>query len=101
MPVFVNKPEFLLREKIAELDSGRVPYDKMPMGSVIDQRYTCYIDGLPLDWEDAEAGHMEAHALGGKTILSNCAMIRKSHNSAMGTMNVLEYKKIYEEKVAA
>jgi hypothetical protein len=66
-----------------------------------DQRYTCYIDGLPLDWEDAEAGHMEAHALGGKTVLSNCAMIRKSHNSAMGTMNVLEYKRIYDEKVAA
>lgn len=42
MPVFVNKPEFLLREKIAELDSGRVPYDKMPMGSVIDQASDWY-----------------------------------------------------------
>lgn len=65
-----------------------------------NQGYVCYIDGLPLDWEDAEAGHIEAHALGGKTILSNCAMIRKSHNSAMGTMNVDEYKKVYEKAAA-
>jgi hypothetical protein len=66
-----------------------------------NQGYVCAIDGLPLDWEDAEAGHIEAHALGGQTVLSNCAMIRKSHNSAMGTMDVREYKKIYDEKAVA
>lgn len=64
------------------------------------QGYVCEIDGLPLDWSDADAGHIEAHALGGQTILSNCAMIRRSHNSAMGTMDVREYKKIYDEVAA-
>ena len=35
MTVRVSKPEFNLREKITELDFDRVPYEKMPAGSVI------------------------------------------------------------------
>ena len=35
MTIRVSKPEFNLREKISELDYSRVPYEKMPAGSVI------------------------------------------------------------------
>ena len=34
MTVRVSKPAFNLREKLTELD-GQVPYEKMPVGSVI------------------------------------------------------------------
>ena len=35
MTVIVQKSEFNLREKLSELDYGRVPYQKMPAGSII------------------------------------------------------------------
>ena len=35
MTVRISKPEFNLREKLTELDYGRVPYQKMPAGSII------------------------------------------------------------------
>ena len=35
MTVRITKPEFNLREKISELDYSRVPYEKMPAGSII------------------------------------------------------------------
>ena len=35
MAVRVNKPAYDVREKIKELDSSRIPYEKMPVGSVI------------------------------------------------------------------
>ena len=35
MTVRFSKPEFNLREKLTELDYSRVPYEKMPSGSVI------------------------------------------------------------------
>ena len=35
MTVRVSKPEFNLREKLTELDYSRVPYEKMPSGSII------------------------------------------------------------------
>ena len=76
-------------------DRSRSFPDWMKQTALLNQDGLCEIDGLPLVWEDAEAGHIEAHALGGKTILSNCAMIRKVHNKAMGTMDVREYKKVY------
>jgi len=64
------------------------------------QGYVCAIDGLPLTWADAEAGHIVAHKNGGRTVLDNLAMIRREHNRAMGTMDVREYKKLWDEKVA-
>ena len=81
-------------------DRSRSFPDWMKQTALLNQDGLCEIDGLPLVWEDAEAGHIEAHALGGKTILSNCAMIRKAHNKAMGTMDVRDYKKVYNEAVA-
>ena len=35
MTVRISKPEFNLREKLSELDYSRVPYEKMPAGSII------------------------------------------------------------------
>ena len=39
MTVRVTKPEFNLRDKLSELDYSRVPYEKMPAGSVIQATY--------------------------------------------------------------
>ena len=35
MVVKITKPEFNLREKLSELDYGRVPFQKIPAGSVV------------------------------------------------------------------
>ena len=35
MVVKITKPEFNLREKLTELDYDRVPFQKMPAGSVV------------------------------------------------------------------
>ena len=35
MAIRISKPEFNLREKLTELDYDRVPYEKMPAGSII------------------------------------------------------------------
>ena len=59
---------------------------------IAEQNYRCAIDGLPLLMQDAEAGHIEAHAHGGLTTYDNLAMIRGCHNKDMGTMSVEEYK---------
>ena len=44
MPVKINahKPEFNLREKLNRLDTARVPYEKMPSGSVIQTQFSYY-----------------------------------------------------------
>tara|TARA_R110002153_G_scaffold88536_1_gene217793 strand:+ start:205 stop:720 length:516 start_codon:yes stop_codon:yes gene_type:complete len=38
MTVYANKPAFNVREKLKEIDYGKVPYHKMPAGSVIQTR---------------------------------------------------------------
>ena len=44
MPIKINvhKPEFNLREKLNRLDTARVPYEKMPSGSVIQTQFAYY-----------------------------------------------------------
>ena len=39
MTVRITKPEFNLREKLTELDYGRVPFQKMPASSIIQTKY--------------------------------------------------------------
>jgi hypothetical protein len=39
MTIYVSKPEINVREKLKELDYARVPYEKMPAGSVIQTQY--------------------------------------------------------------
>jgi len=39
MTVIIQKPEFNLREKLSELEFARLPYEKMPIGSVLQVQY--------------------------------------------------------------
>ena len=49
MTVRVSKPEFNLREKISELDYSRVPYEKMPAGTIIQSASTTITTSLILN----------------------------------------------------
>ena len=40
MTVYASKPAFNVREKLKELDYGKVPYHKMPAGSVVQTQFT-------------------------------------------------------------
>jgi len=63
-----------------------------------EQNWLCDIDGLPLSMSEAEAGHIESHSNGGRSTMDNMRMIRKSHNRAMGTMNLEVYKQHWLEQ---
>jgi len=45
MAIRVSKPEFNLREKLTELDYSRVPYEKMPSGSIVQTQFNYYAVG--------------------------------------------------------
>lgn len=90
--------EFDVRQYITVKDKVRDFPRWMKEITLQKQGYVCAVDGLSLTWEEAEAAHITAHAESGKTILSNCAMVRKKHNQAMGTMSVTEYKKLLKSK---
>ena len=49
MTVRISKPEFNLREKLSELDYSRVPYQKMPAGSIIQSASTTITTSLILN----------------------------------------------------
>ena len=49
MTVRITKPEFNLREKLSELDYSRVPYEKMPAGSIIQAASTTITTSLILN----------------------------------------------------
>ena len=49
MTVRISKPEFNLREKLTELDYSRVPYEKMPAGSIIQAASTTITTSLILN----------------------------------------------------
>ena len=59
-----------------------------------EQNFVCAVDGKKLEWDDAHAAHITAHANGGRTNYSNLAMVRACYNKEMGTMNLNEYKKL-------
>ena len=56
----------------------------------------CEIDGLPLDLNDAVGAHIIAHSEGGKTNRDNLMVCRKEHNDKMGSMNALDYKRVFD-----
>jgi len=58
------------------------------------QNYKCAIDGLPLELADSVWGHDTAWAKGGD--LEDGAVIRRSHNTDMGSTTLEEYKMILE-----
>ena len=70
---------------------------------LISQEWVCYIDGKPLNMEEAHAAHIEAHSKGGWGDKSNLKMVRAEYNLEMGTTNLEIYKqaKIQELGIAA
>ena len=86
-----------------ELDKQRLFPVKMKELSLRRQGRVCYIDGLPLSYNEAEAAHIDAHCKGGYTIQKNIAMVRKCHNRAMGSMNLHKWMKRngFENRVPA
>ena len=49
MTVRISKPQFNLRDKLSELDYSRVPYEKMPAGSIIQSASTTITTSLILN----------------------------------------------------
>lgn len=55
------------------------------------QGFKCYLDGQPVDIEDAIYGHDLAYHKGGETDFLNGKIVRKSHNEDMGGLTFKEY----------
>jgi len=67
----------------------------------IKQDKKCWVTGLPLAFEDAEAGHIVAHANGGRTTVENCVIVHKDENSAMSSTDATLYKIMRQSQKAA
>ena len=93
-----NTP-FNILDYIIVKDKKRVFSESQMISQLSDQNNLCWIDGLSLDMKDAEGAHVKAHSEGGKTIKSNLVMVRKEHNRKAGSMNMIEYKKLWESNV--
>ena len=66
MPVKINvhKPEFNLREKLNRLDTERVPYEKMPSGSVIQTQFTRFdYSGTSNEFETTSSSYQATNFL--------------------------------------
>jgi hypothetical protein len=99
---YLTPQELIDRGVLIVRDTKRTISKKDRENLLAKQRGRCYIDGKKLMLDDAEAGHIVPHSDGGSTSLDNMVMVRRSHNSRMGSMNLETYKKMYlEEKVAA
>ena len=55
------------------------------------------ITGEPIPFQAAVGCHIVPHSDGGKTTYDNLLISDKYHNTKMGTMNALKYKKMYED----
>ena len=58
-----------------------------------EQGGVCYIDGLPLDLEDAIFAHDTPWSKGGR--IEDGKIVRKCHNVDMGSMKLEKYKELY------
>ena len=67
--------------------------------ALINQGYVCALDDLALTLEDSVWGHNIAWAKGGK--LEDGAVIRKCHNTDMGSTTLSEYKKLLQDRKKA
>jgi len=55
------------------------------------------ITGDPIPFQAVVGCHIVPHSDGGKTTYDNLLISDKYHNTKMGTMNALQYKKMYED----
>ena len=64
MTVRITKPEFNLREKLTELDYSRVPYEKMPAGSIIQTNHERYdVGGTSNEFETTSSTYQQSNFL--------------------------------------
>jgi len=60
---------------------------------------TCFCCGRKLHYDDADVGHIKAHAKGGNWSPDNCRLICRQCNGGMRTQNMKVYmKKYYPER---
>lgn len=79
-----------LERFVTKLDKRRTVSKKTKREMLADQDGLCFIDGLPLELEDAIFGHDTPWSEGGR--IEEGKIIRKSHNVNMGTMSIQDYK---------
>jgi len=79
---------------ITVLDSVRSLTKTEREEALAAQGYACAIDGQHLELDDAVFGHDTPWCKGGRSELSNGAMIRAEHNRDMGTVTLDEYRLI-------
>lgn len=59
----------------------------------------CFVCKIPIEFtEQWQCAHIVAYSKGGKTTLDNLVPTCVKCNQDMGTMNLLDYKKIYGKK---
>ena len=75
-------------------DPTRSLPEKQREAKLSAQNFICAVDGKKLSMKDAVAAHVISHANGGRTTWDNIVMVRKSHNVAMGTMDLNSYKEL-------
>ena len=78
MVVRVEKPEFNLRDKLNELNYDRVPYHKMPYGSVVDIDYA---------YNNTQTTHTDTNS----TCVGPVVISRKDRNNAIWLQTTVEY----------
>ena len=78
MAIRVEKPAFNLRSKLNELDYERIPYQKMPYGSVVDIDYA---------YNNTQSTHTDQNT----TCVGPLVIGRKDRNNAIWLQTTVEY----------
>ena len=101
MVVRVTKPEFNLREKISELDYSRVPYEKMPAGSIIQTNYTRFdYSGTNNEFETTSSSYQASNFLVNispkfsSSIIKIQAAVNIKQNTGSNYIGVALYKSV-------
>lgn len=91
----IKRPELKIEQLITIKDKNRLFSRTDREAKLAEQGFVCAIDGKPLSFEEAEAAHIIAHSIGGRTVYKNLAMVRAKYNKMMGSMSVDDFKKVY------
>ena len=101
MTVRVTKPEFNLRDKLSELDYSRVPYEKMPAGSIIQTNYTRFdYSGTQNEFETTSSSYQASPFLVNispkfsSSIIKIQAAINIKQNTGSNYIGVALYKSV-------
>ena len=83
--------------QVVQKDSERGFPVKMLLQKYEEVGGICEVEGVPLHFSQVVGAHIKPHSEGGKTEYDNLMITTKFHNQKMGTMNALEYKKLWNE----